>query len=221
MMALGIVVFVVAGFGIAAVARARGAPAMRPPASPPKPPTSAVGPSSGFAMGLSSGSQGLVSADAPGGSTHTLTALEASQSPLVFAVAAGFGSVEAMVDQNPQLRLIDAPPESWPPQAPFAYVIKGTTSIYSFSPTGKIDPDYGPTFKSGDSEWVFPTWSMATARTDIKMSTPVYEGHEPVASTKGVPIVYGSPLVTPPYVVQRALVPWIAGTVINLPAGVA
>lgn len=218
---LGLLVVIVAGFGVAAVARAaRGAPAVHPPVTPP---VGGAPPPSGLATGLVSAfaSQGLVPADSPGGSTHALTPLEASQSPILFALAAGYSSVEAMVDQNPHLRLIDAPPESWPPQVRFSYIVKGTTAFYGFSPTGKIDEDYGPTFKSGDNEWVFPTWAEAVGRPDIKTDHPVYEGNAPILTTKGVPIVYGSPLATPPYVVQRALIPWVAGTVINLPQAVA
>ena len=212
-------VFVVIGMGISAVAFARTSRGAPPPRgndnpSPPSPPSILPSPpAAGYASTFAP-----VKADTGSPGQHRLTAFDLTVTPEVFALAAGFSSIEELIDANPNFSLIDAPSEGWPPFHPFAYIVTGTSDIFSFSPTWNLDDQLlTPTFKSGDADWIFPLWASAKPRSDMKIGVPTFEGHRPVTSsspTHGRVFTSVTPLA--PFFRARGITGWSVGNLVNI-----
>jgi hypothetical protein len=221
-----IAVFVFAGgFIAAAIARAtRPAPPPRMSPNGPSPPPVPPSPGGGLPPGYGT-SLAPVKPDPGVPSQRTLDANDVATSPFLFALAAGYSSVDEMVDSNPQLRLIDSRSESgsatstnFPPDFAFNYVVKGTSDIFAFSPTERLDVGYDlPTYKSGNAEWVFPTWELSSSRPDLGVKT--YEGHYPISSSGSAGRVFSQPLAIAPFYLYRGITPWSVGTIVRLKGG--
>lgn len=160
-----------------------------------------------------------VKADPSTPNVHTLTTLDLSVPVPVFATAAGFSSVDALVDRNPDFTLLE-PEEAneWPPLVSFDFVVRGTSDVATYTPTGRLGALDVPTYVTPDGlEWSFPTFERAKPW-DIKSGRPSFEGDAPFAETKrSVPAVFVEPMPVAPFLRRRAIVPWTVGTKITLP----